>query len=390
MLAIGILSLTLQPNFIKSVCMSSVKPTSYMNALMLYSKIKSNHKKAKERKRNHTRMILAIIATSFAIIYLASCANGKSDFRFKNNEDALAKYHAFLSDLQEKKSLTADELCATMGSWTELRDTVYNFISRDSSFNAHSYLPSTFYGIQDSIKTEMFRLAVGQDRTLKDVLRIKKSTSIYNNEEDLKATYTQAQAFYNTLDSIDAFKADKKRTLGIYLQFLTDAKGVELNNLTDLKDVIRTEDKLFRTFLSHINEYADVSLSDITKGTEQLCKAVYENATDGKLDAKEVMVYMSMRTNRRLVLNSKACIESIKRRDRLTDNQQEAYYWMLIQPFIAIDTFGMAVLTPEQEKLLLSYSDEIQRMEQTHKLGKNHRKLSEMSNLILKLYISGL
>ena len=97
-----------------------------------------------------------------------------------------------------------------------------------------------------------------------------------------------------------------------------------------------------------------------------------------------------MRTNRRLIQNTQSCIESIRRKDKLSDKQQEAYYWMLIQPYIAIDTFGMAVLTPEQDKMLVSYADEIQRMEQTHKLGKNRRTLSEMSNLMLKLYISGL
>ena len=63
----------------------------------------------------------------------------------------------------------------------------------------------------------------------------------------------------------------------------------------------------------------------------------------------------------RMLWYTQSCIESIKRRDKLTDKQQEAYYWMLIQPYIAIDPFGMAVLTPEQEKTLLSYADEIQR-----------------------------
>jgi hypothetical protein len=236
----------------------------------------------------------------------------------------------------------------------------------------------------------MFRLAVGQDRTLKDVLRVKKSTSQYNNEEDIKTTFNSAKAFYASLDSLEVFKADKGQTLVLYRKFFSGINDIEFKKLNDLKSVIRTEDRLFRTFLTHINEYSDISLADITKGTEQLCKSVYGYATDGELDAKDVMVYMSMRTNRRLVQNTQSCIESIRRRDKLTDKQQEAYYWMLIQPYIAIDSFGMAMLTPEQERTLLSYADEIQRMEQTHKLGKNHRKLSEMSNLILKLYISGL
>ena len=331
-----------------------------MNTLKLYSMLKVNQKKAKETKYNHTRIILAISATIIAILCMASCATDKSKYHFDSSKDALTSYHVYLSELQKKESLSSDDFVAT------------------------------FYSLHDSIRTEMFRLAVGQDRTLKDVLRVKKSTSQYNNEEDIKTTFNSAKAFYASLDSLEVFKADKGQTLVLYRKFFSGINDIEFKKLNDLKSVIRTEDRLFRTFLTHINEYSDISLADITKGTEQLCKSVYGYATDGELDAKDVMVYMSMRTNRRLVQNTQSCIESIKRRDKLTDKQQEAYYWMLIQPYIAIDSFGMAMLTPEQERTLLSYADEIQRMEQTHKLGKNHRKLSEMSNLILKLYISGL
>ena len=315
---------------------------------------------------------------------MASCATDKSKYHFDSSKDALTSYHVYLSELQKKESLSSDDFVATISNWSELRDSVYTYISKDSAFYAHTYLSSEFYSLHDSIRTEMFRLAVGQDRTLKDVLRVKKSTSQYNNEEDI---------IYASLDSLEVFKADKEQTLVLYRKFFSGINDIEFKKLNDLKSVIRTEDRLFRTFLTHINEYSDISLADITKGTEQLCKSVYGYATDGELDAKDVMVYMSMRTNRRLVQNTQSCIESIKRRDKLTDKQQEAYYWMLIQliqPYIAIDSFGMAMLTTEQERTLLSYADEIQRMEQTHKLGKNHRKLSEMSNLILKLYISGL
>ena len=311
---------------------------------------------------------------------MASCATDKSKYHFDSSKDALTCYHVYLSELQKNESLSSDDFVATISNWSELRDSVYTYISKDSAFYAHTYLSSEFYSLHDSIRTEMFRLAVGQDRTLKDVLRVKKSTSQYNNEEDIKTTFNSAKAFYDSLDSLEVFKADKGQTLVLYRKFFSGINDIEFKN----------EDRLFRTFLTHINEYSDISLADITKGTEQLCKSVYGYATDGELDAKDVMVYMSMRTNRRLVQNTQSCIESIKRRDKLTDNQLEAYYWMLIQPYIAIDSFGMAMLTTEQERTLLSYADEIQRMEQTHKLGKNHRKLSEMSNLILKLYISGL
>lgn len=108
------------------------------------------------------------------------------------------------------------------------------------------------------------------------------------------------------------------------------------------------------------------------------------------MDAKQVMVYMSMRTNRRLALNARACVESVNRRDRLTDAQRHAYFWMILQPYIGIDDFGMAVLTSGQEQMLLAYSDELQRMDKAHKLGERSKNLSETSQLLLKLYISSL
>lgn len=361
-----------------------------MTTFMLYSMIKSNQRKSKERKVNHTRMIVILFAIMFAMFFLASCATKSTDYNFVTNEDALTSYRIFLSHVQEKKKVSTEDLCDIINTWVELRDTVYSYISKDSSFNAHTYLPSTFFIIHDSLRTEMCRLAIEQDRTLACVLQVKKSTSIYNNEEDFIPVFNTAKAFYTSLDSLDVFKADKKQTLGIYREFLADTANEHVGTLDDLKTVIRTEDRIFRSFLSHINEYAREPLGDITKGTERLCKNIYGDAASGKLDAKDIMVYMSMRTNRRLILNANACVESVQRKDRLTDAQKEAFYWMIIQPFVAIDDFGMAVLTPEQEQKLLTIANEIPRMEQGHKLGNSHRSPSEMSSLLLKLYISTL
>ena len=152
---------------------------------------------------------------------MASCATDKSKYHFDSSKDALTSYHVYLSELQKKESLSSDDFVATISNWSELRDSVYTYISKDSAFYAHTYLSSEFYSLHDSIRTEMFRLAVGQDRTLKDVLRVKKSTSQYNNEEDIKTTFNSAKAFYASLDSLEVFKADKGQTLVLYRKFFS-------------------------------------------------------------------------------------------------------------------------------------------------------------------------
>ena len=184
--------------------------------------LKVNQKKINENKCYHTRIILALFATIIAIVFLASCANDKSKYHFRTNEDALDNYHTYLSELQNKQSLSSDEFVTTVRTWTELRDSVYNFICKDSAFYAHTYLSSKFYSIHDSIRTEMFRLAVGQDRTLKDVLRVKKSTSQYNNEEDIQTTFNSAKAYFASLDSLEVFQTDKEQTLVLYRKFFSD------------------------------------------------------------------------------------------------------------------------------------------------------------------------
>jgi len=358
-----------------------------MTTLQLYSKIKSNQRKPKERNVNHTRIIFAVFAILVAILILASCATDKSKYQFTSNEAALSSYHDFLSEMQGKKKLSADELVAAVGAWTELRDTVYAYISKDTSFHAHTYLPTTFFLIHDSIRTEMYRLATGQDRTLADVLLVKKSASIYNKEEDLKKACDQYKGFFVSLDSLDVFKTDKRHTLDLYNKFLAETTRKDVQSLDGLKAVLSTEDRFFRSFLIHLGNYSNESLADITKGTEQLVKNIYDQAASEKLDSKDVMVIMSMRTNRRLVQNAVSCLDIIRRGDTLSDSQKEAFFWMMVQPYIAIDDFGMAVLTPEQEQTLLDNARELQLLEKKHQLGGRERTLTETCHLMLKLYI---
>ncbi|MBR0046772.1 MAG: hypothetical protein IJP75_07835, partial [Bacteroidaceae bacterium] len=48
--------------------------------------------------------------------------------------------------------------------------------------------------------------------------------------------------------------ADKGQTLVLYRKFFSGINDIEFKKLNDLKSVIRTEDRLFRTFLTHISQ----------------------------------------------------------------------------------------------------------------------------------------
>ena len=89
-------------------------------------------------------------------------------------------------------------------------------------------------------------------------------------------------------------------------------------------------------------------LADITKDTETICRDIFIAARNGNIPAKDVVVYMSMRTVRRLLQNSVECVNNINSLEMKTKAQGNAYIWMIIQPFISIDQFSLATMTPQE------------------------------------------
>ena len=87
-------------------------------------------------------------------------------------------------------------------------------------------------------------------------------------------------------------------------------------------------------------------LADITKDTETICRDIFISARNGNIAANDVVVYMSMRTVRRHLQNSVECVNNINSLEMKTKAQGNAYIWMIIQPFISIDQFSLATMTP--------------------------------------------
>lgn len=344
----------------------------------------------KSDKYNHTRLFAIYFAIIIATSILASCASDNPDYNFRNCDDALKVYMNFHKKLQSKEKMNSEELQVSLAEWTNLADTVFHYLEKDSAFKAHVYVSDKYYAIHDSIRTEMYRLATSQKRTLKDVFLIKHRSSIYNNDKDFEDERADGERFFASLDSKTPDTRALRQTLKSYRDFLVSVKNVGVNDEEQLKAVLQEEDLHFRAFLKVLDKLGSESVTDITSMTEDICKTIYLNATDGKLDGKKTLVMMSMRTNRRLLQNAQACIEAIRKGQELTSKQHEAYFFMMIHPYIAIDPFGMSMLTDKQTKELEDMADVIHRLESTHKIKGEHRDLTDMCHLILKFYITSI
>ncbi len=115
---------------------------------------------------------------------------------------------------------------------------------------------------------------------------------------------------------------------------------------------IQEEDRMFRSFLSHLPELADADLSAITHETEKCCLSVFQSAEGGKISCRDALVYTTRRTNRRIVLNALTCGDDISQGRVRTEAQARAYAWMLLQPYISLDGFSMTVMS-ETERIKL-------------------------------------
>ena len=235
---------------------------------------------------------LPLLLTAFILFVCSSCSdNDKLDF--KSPEDALMAYQEYLNSIKVVTKSNTNEFCKELNNWKEMADTVYHYLMKDSTFIKNIHCANYYASIHDSVRFELIRLTETWRYSYEDVLKIKEQSSVFHDDQD-----------------------------------------------------IAKEDILFRSFLSRLYEMDNEPLSDITMDTETICREIFIAAKNGKIPAREAVIYMSMRTVRRLLQNSTVCITDINKQQMKSKEQGNAYLWMIIQPFISIDQLSIVMLTP--------------------------------------------
>ena len=302
------------------------------------------------------------IAVCFAIFILASCGKNTDDSMFQTSESAVNAYRTYLSDMRSMETLSTEHLIEAINGWQALRDSVYVRNAKDTETCIHAYYESEIRGLHDSLRIEFTRLALEKSRTFADVLLIKEKTSQYRQDTELAQAVTDAESFFRSLDSVAPCHGNAKQTVSAYQSYL----AISLKSGIDSKDkmlaFIQEEDRLFRSFLSHLPELADADLSAITRDTEKCCLSVFQSAEDGKISYRDALIYTARRTNRRIILNALACRDDINQDNVKTEAQARAYVWMLLQPYVALDGFSMAVLSDMERTTLHAVADRTPQM----------------------------
>ena len=259
-----------------------------------------------------TKILRALPLLALTAFCLSCSSSGKYDF--KNGDDAITAYRDYLVEVRNLKTSNTKDFTSELCHWRELNDTVWHYLQTQQEYlDAHNHASS------------------------------------FRDDKDLQSAVGAAGPFFVSLDSVPLLNADKNALLTQYKLFLIEQKNMTFLSKEDMIDFIRREDLFFRSFLSKLYDMEGEPLSEITKNTEAICKNIFIAAREGRISARDVMVYMSMRTVRRLLQNSVVCVTDINQRDMISQSQGNAYLWMIIQPFISIDQFAIATLTPQEK-----------------------------------------
>ena len=302
------------------------------------------------------------IAVCFAIFILASCEKNTDDSMFQTSESAVNAYRTYLSDMRSMETLSTEHLIEAINGWQALRDSVFVRIAKDTANCIHANYESEIRGLHDSLRIEFTRLALEKSRTFADVLLIKEKTSQYRQDTELAQAVTDAESFFRSLDSVAPCHGNAKQTVSAYQSFLANTLKSGIDSKDKMLAFIQEEDRLFRSFLSHLPKLADADLSAITRDTEKCCLSVFQSAEDGKISYRDALIYTARRTNRRIILNALACRNDINQGNVKTEAQARAYVWMLLQPYVALDGFSVAVLSDMERTTLHAVADRTPQM----------------------------
>ena len=340
---------------------------------------------------NHTQRS-TITAVLFSVLFLfASCADS-SRYKFESSAAALSFYKDYHQGLQQKKNMTSVELLKVIEDWKEVSDTVFHFLQKDPAFFAHAGLSMDYSALSDSIKMELMRVAYDGDYGLKDLSVLKFSGKMAEPSADLQNMFEHSSMFFEQLGKQQKEQdSDSHYGFNNYVKFLDRYRSANFD-LPSLKSFIVEEDKFFQEYLNRIDENINEDLTLITKRTEDVCQRIFLSANDGLISDTTALVYMAMRTNRRLIMNAEKCMELVKKNQVNSIDQANVYLWMLIQPFLSIDQFQASLLTREQKQALFvlaeSYDSAMKKM-----VGKKYLEkdvIDVLPKRIIKLFITTL
>lgn len=351
--------------------------------------------KGKGRGVSHGCLAVFVIMLMGSIsLTLTSCGADKQRYHFSTAQEGINCYREFYKEMRNASDDKMTAIVKDIATWQELEDSVMVVILRDTAAarNPHLFSNETVHNLHASVRDEFLNRAIARPRNLQDVLILKTEANRLTRELKIKDAMKTVTPFFLSLDSVSIYHEDSRQLTGRYQRYLYAIEKRGIRNKEQFLSFLREEDRLYRSFVTHISEMDGKSVTDITKSTEHIYARVSREKAGGTISSNELFLFLTMRTNRRLLACAQGCLMDIKASKVKTADQRQAYLWMVIQPFSVINDFGMAVLTEDQRAAFVQIAKDassmLLRLSSSSKQEREH--VEALPGLMVKIYISSL
>lgn len=297
-------------------------------------------------------LLAGLTVCSTVLLLVSSCGSGNGKPSSVGQDDPADTYRGYLSEIRRLDHLTAEELAGHLKRWQTVKDSVFARLRRDTLGLPDSDACKVCEGIHDSLRIEFSRLALSEPRTYGELLMLKERLSPYAADEELHRAAEAVRPFFASLDGRPACWDNRRQVLSAYRALLAESIRDGIHSRGDLTAYIAREDAVFRGFLTHLHELGGSDVADIARDTERCCSQVFLAAGRGEIAWRDAMLFLAMRTGRRLIQNAHTCIDDIRNRRVETPQQACAYIWMLLQPYASMDGLCLALLSPQDRERL--------------------------------------
>ena len=300
------------------------------------------------KKRFNISRCLPLMALTICFM-LAGCFH--HGIKVRSARGALAVCQAELMELKFKKSASIDELIEYINQTQEMEDSIMSFSIKDTATAANAPLQDSILVICDSLRQEITRLALSEQRSLSDVVFIKTNTVKGQMMFIDAKCQKQADRFYAKLDNNSTYK-DLKTTLKEYDRILSNDDYLHISSREIFRDFLKKEDICFRSLLQFLPLVPQEKLTELTEETARICNTFYTSSDNSFAPIEEITMYMTMRYNRRILQNAEACRDQIMNGLKLNPTIARNYRWMLMQPYFSIDELSIAAMSSGQQQLM--------------------------------------
>ena len=297
----------------------------------------------------------------FAFLVVSSCSSGTEPKGGESSvsDEALSNYRNLLDDVRCAEVDDIAQLTVLCNAWLSLRDSIANAF-HDGPHASCPSISDELLAVNDSIVSRLAAIVASNEYTLTDYMNMRLALATLPDKERYRDHIMQGNAFFASLDSVDVLQGDYRSLIGRYIAFLEETQQHGIATQEELEAFLRNEDRYFRSLLVHLcdmNLYPSEQVSDLTAEVVNAISATLD-APGVPFDSDKALVYMIMRSSRRLLANARQCAEDMQGSNiRYDAARASASFWMLLQPFLYMDDTAICMLSDEQAALMLQLSE---------------------------------